>query len=66
MTPIDAAIELWPSIGKYKKLIVALLGTTAPFVLFLTESPKSFGAIFAASVGYFLTNFGVYQASNKA
>lgn len=65
MNPFEAAAELWPSIAKYKKLTVALLGTTAPLVLFLSEGPKSFPEIVAASVGYVLTNFGVYRVTNK-
>lgn len=60
----DEAASLWPGLARYKKLIVALVGTTAPLVLFLAEQPRSVQQILAASVGYVLTNFGVYRATN--
>lgn len=66
MTPdtYDEASALFPKLGRYKKLVVALLGTTAPFVIFLTSAPHTSAEIVAASVGYLLTNFGVYKLPN--
>jgi hypothetical protein len=60
----DEATALFPKLGKYKKLIVSLLGTTTPFVIFLTSSVHSAAEIIPASLLYLLTNFGVYQLPN--
>jgi hypothetical protein len=68
MTPdtYDEATALFPFLGRYKKLIVSLLGTTTPFVIFLTSAPHSPAEILAATFGYLLTNFGVYQLPNSS
>ena len=63
--PYTEATALFPVLARYKKLCVALLGTTAPFVIFLTSGSHSPQEIVAASVGYVLTNFGVAAATNK-
>lgn len=67
MTPdtYDEATALFPKLGKYKKLIVSLLGTTAPFVIFLTSATHSAAEIVPATFLYVLTNLGVYQLPNS-
>lgn len=66
MTPdtYDEATALFPKLGRYKKLAVSLLGTTAPFVIFLTSATHSPAEIVTAGVGYLLTNFGIYRLPN--
>lgn len=61
----DEATALFPVLAKYKKLCVALLGTTAPVVIFLTSGSHSPAEVVAAGVGYVLTNFGVAAVTNK-
>jgi hypothetical protein len=58
--------NLIPSLGKFRKLIVTFLGTTAPFVVYLTSGPLSADTIVAASLAYVLLNFGVYETKNDA
>lgn len=58
------ATNLFPSLAKYRKLIVAWLSTTAPFVIFLTTATHSAAEIIPAAVAYVLANFGVYAVPN--
>lgn len=60
----DEAAALFPSIAKYKKLAVSLVGTTGPFVVYLLESAHSPADIVTAATAYVLLNFGVYEANN--
>ncbi len=60
----DEAATLWPFLARYKKLIVSLVGTTAPLVIFLTSGPQPAPAIVAACTGWVLTNLGVERVSN--
>lgn len=61
----DEASALFPTLARYKKLVVALLGTTAPLVIFLTSGSHSPAEVIAASAGWLLTNFGVARVTNK-
>ncbi|HYJ22615.1 MAG TPA: hypothetical protein VEW07_11415 [Solirubrobacterales bacterium] len=62
--PYDEATALFPKLGKYKKLIVSLLGTTTPFVVYLTSGAHSPKEIVAVALGWLATNFGVYRLPN--
>ncbi len=62
----DEAASLFPFLAKYKKLVVSLVGTTAPLVIFLTSGPQSAPAVVAACVGWALTNLGVERATNAS
>jgi hypothetical protein len=62
--PFSEATSLFPQLGRYRKLVVSLLSTAAPLVIFLVSAPHSAGAIVAASVAYVLANFGVYRVPN--
>lgn len=64
MNPYDEATRLFPKLGRYRKLIVSLLSTTTPFVVWLVSAPQTPAAIVAASFGYLLANFGVYRLPN--
>lgn len=59
------ATALFPKLGKYRKLIVALLATTAPLLIFLTAAPHSAAEIVPAVIGWGLANFGVYRIPNE-
>lgn len=60
----DEAAGLFPSLAKYKKLAVSLLGTTSAFVIFLVSGDHTTAEIVGAAFGYVLTNFGVERATN--
>lgn len=59
------ATALFPKLGRYRKLIVALLATTAPLVIFLTTAPHSAAEIVPAVLAWLLANFGVYRIPNE-
>lgn len=63
--PYAEASSLFPFLAKYKKLVVSLVGTTAPLVIFLTSGPQPAPAVIAACVGWVLTNLGVEHVTNK-
>lgn len=63
-SPYDEATGLFPALGKYRKLILSVLVTAAPLVLFLTTSTHSAKEIIPACVAYVLANFGVYAVPN--
>jgi hypothetical protein len=67
MTPdtYDEATSLFPVLARYKKLIVSLLGTTVPLIIFLTSAPHPAPEVIAACLGWALTNFGVKQVTNE-
>jgi hypothetical protein len=67
MTPdtYTEATSLFPKLGRYRKLVVSLLTTATPFVIWLVSSPQSAAAIVAASLGFVLANFGVYKIPNE-
>jgi hypothetical protein len=60
----DEASALFPALAKYRKLIVSILVTAAPLVIFLTTAAHSPAEVIAACVGFVLANFGVYQVPN--
>jgi hypothetical protein len=60
------AEALFPRLARYRKLIVALLATTVPLVLFLVSEPHSAPEIVAAAAGWLLANFGVYRFPNAS
>jgi hypothetical protein len=62
----DEASALFPALAKYRKLIVSVLVTAAPLVIFLASAAHSPAEILAACVGYVLANFGVYQVPNAS
>lgn len=64
MSTFDEAARLWPKIGKYKKLIVAAVSATTPFVAWLLAGPHPASEIFAWSSAYVLSLFGVYESKN--
>lgn len=59
------ASKLWPRIKKYRKLVVAAVGSTVPLILFLLE-PRSAAEIVAAAEGWILLNLGVYGVPNDS
>jgi hypothetical protein len=58
------ATGLFPVLAKYRKLVVSVLVTAAPLVIFLTSAAHSPAEVLAACVGFVLANFGVYQVPN--
>jgi hypothetical protein len=56
---------LFPKLGRYRKLAVAIVSTAAPFVLWLLSGPHTAAAIIAASLAFVLANFGVYRVPNS-
>lgn len=65
MTDTYTELEaLFPFLARYRKLAVALITTTTPFVIWLLSGPHTAVAIVAASLGYLAGNFGVYQLPN--
>jgi len=63
--PYTEAEVLFPRLARYRKLIVALVATTAPLVIFLTTASHSPAEIIGACLGYLLANFGVYRIPNE-
>lgn len=63
--PYTELTALVPKLGRFRKLIVALLATTTPLVIFLTSEPHSAAEIVPAVLGYLLANFGVYRIPNE-
>lgn len=59
------ATGLFPSLAKYRKLIVAVLATAAPLVIFLVTAPHSTAEVVGACAGYVLANFGIYRIPNE-
>lgn len=60
----DEAARLWPKLARYKKLCVAAVTATAPFVAWLIAGPHTASEIFGWSTAYVLSLFGVYEAKN--
>jgi hypothetical protein len=58
------ATALFPFLARYRKLAVAIVSTATPFVIWLLSGPHAAVAIVAASLGFLLANFGVYQVPN--
>lgn len=56
---------LFPFLARYRKLAVSLISTAAPFVIWLLSGSHTAVAIVAASLGFLLANFGVYQVPNS-
>lgn len=57
--------RLWPGIKKYKKLLVSVVVSTGPLVLFLLE-PRSTAEVIAAGQTWLLLNFGVGGVKNES
>lgn len=64
MSVFDELAKLVPVLRKYKKLAVAFVLTTAPFVAWLTAGPHPASEIVAWSTAYVLGLFGVREAKN--
>lgn len=60
----DEAAKLWPVVSKYKKLLVSLVGTTGPFVVYLLAGSHTAAEYVSSATAYVLLNFGVYEAKN--
>lgn len=60
----DSLVELFPKLAPYRKVIVAFLVATAPFVLWLTAAPHTASEIVGWSAAYLLSLFGVYEVEN--
>jgi hypothetical protein len=60
------AVRLWPAVARYRKLAVAFVGTTGPFVAYLLAEAHSAADIAGAATAYLLVNLGVYGVSNES
>lgn len=65
MSVFSEAAKQWPGIARYKKLCVAVLLATSPFVAWLTAGPHSGSEVVAWSTAYVLGLFGVYESRNR-
>lgn len=55
--------RLWPAVGRYRKLVAAVVTTSVPFAIFLCD-PRTTKEVIAAAGSWLLVNLGVFGVSN--